>query len=280
MDMFSTREIATAVWLFLALGIGLLKADIRRALAGVCRAFLQVKILSWLFLMALYTAGVVAILYVAALWSLALLKDTLIWFCFAAFATASTAVTSREDTHPLRDALVDSVKLVVVVESLVGTYTFSLAAELIILPFVTAIAMMDAVSRTESKYLPVTRLMSGLQIIVGAGILATAVIKAVSDYQNLLSFDAIRSFLLAPCLSISFSPFVYFMVLCTSYELLFVVLRAGVPKDRDVVRYAKKRLFSHLKLSAARVRAFHRSKGIRLVQVGSRADIDDLVGSD
>lgn len=280
MNLFNNREIATAIWLLMAFVFALSKRTIRESMLNVIKAFFQPKILLCVGFMILYTIGMVAVLYAANFWNATLLKDTVLWFCFTGMLLAINFVTSKSSENVFWKIIIDNVKVVIIIEFLVNTYTFSLAGELLIIPFLTLIVMLDAVARTDEEYSAVAKLTTGLQITIGLAILLFAVFRAASDYENLGSIDTVRSFLLPPVLSVLFSPFIYLMMLVTNYELLFMRLNLGPEKDRALKRYAKRRIILHCGLSLKQIRRFLSANALDLMRIRSREDVDKMVKPD
>ncbi len=211
MTVFSDREIATAIWLGALLAFALSKKTIREALINLVKTFFHWKIMTSVAYMILYAAGIIWLLYLAGFWTVSLLKDTVIWLFFG-MALAVSFVTSRKDEKVFRRILSDSVKIIVIVEFLVNTYTFSLPIELLMVPFAALIAMMDVVAKADVKYSSVAKFTTGLQVAIGLAILAVAVVKAAADFGSLLSIDSIRQVLLAPVLSVLFAPPIYLLL--------------------------------------------------------------------
>lgn len=280
MNPFNNREIAIAIWLLLIFVFALSKRTVRKSLLNVIRAFFQPKILVWVSFMLLYTIGIVAGLYAAKFWNTTLLKATVVWLCFTAILLSFNFATSKSRENVFAKIIINNVKVVIIIEFLVNTYTFSLAGELVIVPFVTLIAMMDAVARADKKYSAAVKIITGLQIIIGVAILTFAVFKAVYDYENLLSIKALRNLFLAPVLSVLFSPFIYMMLLVTNYELLFIRLSMGPEMDRVLKRYAKRKIIIHCRLSLKRVREFLKVNALDLMRIQNRADVERMLKSD
>ncbi len=280
MDLFNTREVATAVWLGALLVFGLSKRSVRKAALGVIRAFFHWKILAMISFMALYTAGVVWALHATGAWTAALLKDTVLWFTFSGAVLAFSVVTTRErdEKAELAKSLKDNVRVVVVLEFLVATYTFSLPVELLLIPAITILAMMNVVATSSDEYSAVAKLTMRLQVLVGAGILVVAVVKAIADFRSLQSADSVRQVVLPVALSLLFVPCIYTVLLVTRYESLFLRLRMGSEKSRAVQRYAKRRLFRHLGPSVGKVGSFVGEHAFELMRLSSKEDVDELLG--
>lgn len=244
---------------------------------AVLRALLHIKILVPICLMAVYTATIAFILAVIGLWNVSLLKDTTVWFCFSAMAMMMRFMTADDTDNMLGKAVSDSLRIVIVVEFLINTYTFSLPVELVIIPIVTLIAVFDAVASTDKQYEVVAKLMKGLQAFIGFIIFAIVLKRAVADLQNLNSLDTIRSIVLAPCLSLLFFPFLYLMVLVSKYELVFLRLTSGPSKHPKLLRYARRSIVLHAGLNLRRVQCLLKNHAVDLMHIQTNADVDRLV---
>lgn len=279
MSLFNNREIATAIWAAVVIVYALSKRNVRKSILSALRAFFRVKIVVPIGFMILYTTGMVAGLYYVNLWTLSLLKDTIVWFCFTGIVVSFEFITSNRTEAVFRKIVYDNIKTVVVIEFLVNTYTFSLTAELLLIAITTMIGVLDAVARTDVKFHAVAKVTTGLQTMTGLVVLFLAAQNAVHDYANLHSAETMRSFLLAPALSILFSPFVYLLVLFAAYELLFVRLELGPEKDRALKRYARRRIIKHCRFSLRRLRGLLYVHGLHLMRIQKRGDVDEILGS-
>ena len=160
---------------------------------------------------------------------------------------------------------------------LVSTYTFPLAVELLLVPLLTVIVMMDTVARLEEEHVVVATFTSALLAATGLTVLGFAFTKAALDYGALGSMHTVRKVLLAPILSLLFSPFLYALMLVAAYEMLFVNLEVGVEKDDALKRYAKRKVLLHCRWSLRRLHDFWISKGGDLTTVSSMDDVDRLL---
>jgi len=244
---------------------------------AVLRALLRIKILVPICLMVVYTATVAFILAVIDLWNVSLLKDTIVWFCFSAMAMMMRFMTADDTDNMFGKTVSDSVRIVIVVEFLVNTYTFSLPVEIVTIPILALIAVFDVVASTDKQYEIVAKLMKGLQVFIGFIILAIVLKRAVADLQNINSLDTIRSIVLAPCLSLIFFPFLYVMVLISKYELVFLRLTFGPSKNPKVLHYARRSIILHAGLNLRRVQCLLKNHVVDLMHIQTNADVDRLV---
>ena len=278
MNVLTTREIATAAWVLLLSVFSLSKRTIRRSLVGVARAVLAPKILAWFGVLLLYNSGVILALRAVGVWNLVLLKDTVLWFFFVGIALGFRSATMAQDARLFSSVLKDCVKIVLVVEFLANTYTLSLGGELLLIPFLALLAMVDTLAHTDPKHSQAARLTTALLAAAGLAVIGFAISKAIADFGTLWSVDSLRRLLLPPGLSILLIPLVYAVALYMSYEQLFTRLRVGLDADGPVERYAKRRIRALCRISLNRTRAFLHENGHALMLIRSREDVDSLFG--
>ncbi len=136
MTIFNNRELASGLWLAAFLIWALSYQPVRQSLRNLMAAALKWKILVPVGLIALYTTATVSGLNAVGFWTQALFKDTVLWFLISGLAFAFELVTEGGGEGILKRAVTGSVKIVIVIEFLVGAYTFPLPVELILVPFV------------------------------------------------------------------------------------------------------------------------------------------------
>ena len=279
MNLFNNREIATAIWLLVIFILMLFKRDIRKSLLDVIKAFFKIKILSSIFLMIAYTTGIVFVLYQINFWNISLLKDTVVWFCFIGIPISFYSVTSETDQNLFRKVIVDNIKIVIIIEFIVNTYTFSLVGELVLIPVVTFIVILEVFAKTDEKNSSVAKLQNGLLIIIGIVILIFVISNVVSDYKNFVSLDTLRNFLLPPLLTSLFLPSIYFIVLSSTYEQLFVQLNLGgyEKKSKKLKRYAKRKIIKHCLLSLKKVKKASNMNTYNLKDIRNEEDVDKMI---
>jgi hypothetical protein len=226
-----------------------------------------------------YTVAVVCVLESLGFWKMSLLKDTVFWFCSSGIVVAFSVITSEDKENILSRALAGSVKAVVVLQFLINTYTFSLPVELVLVPVSVLVATMRAVSETDNESASATKLLTGVQIGLGLGIVLFASLKAASDYAKLGTTDSITRFLLPIVLSLAFVPCIYLLVLVATYELLFIRLKMGQEVEPAVERYAKIQIILHCGLSLKKLKRFAKAHALDLMRIRSKDDMARLLDS-
>lgn len=188
------------------------------------------------------------------------------------------SITSDKPGAFLSQSIHESLRLIIVIQFLVNTYTFNLVLEIFLVPLLGIVAMMDAFAERKSEYAEVVEVIHWIHGGVGLVILATALGKAISDYSSLLSMEALRNLLLAPVLTASFLPFAYAMALYSNYERIFVWLKIGWDKDESTIRYAKRVIFSYSGFSLNRVTEVNK-QAVKLRYTKTKDDIDEFLRS-
>jgi hypothetical protein len=277
LNIFNNREIASGIWLTIFFLFMLVKKDIRQSLFDVLKAFFHIKILIPLISMIAFVSGTITVLYLIKFWDISLLKDSIIWFCFSGIAIAFNSATSKSSENLFKRNILDNIRIIVFIEFLVNVYTFSLVAELLIMPFMALVVMMGTVAQTDKKYLRVEKLMNGIQMIFGIIVLVYAVGNVISDYKNFGSIDTLKQFLLPFVLSILFMPFVYFLAVFSSYEELLIRLDLGIEKSNELKRYAKRKIFRHCLFSLKKLRVISNMGVYNLMHIQNKDDVNQMI---
>jgi hypothetical protein len=277
MSMFNTREIASAIWIFAFSIFIFTKGNIRSSLSSVLKALFKIKIIVPFILLFVYIAIIVNILYHFKMWNISLLKDTIIWTLFSATSLSFNSITTKDDEDLFKKLVISSIKIILIFEFILNTYTFSLIIELLLVPIVTIITLLEVMAESREKYKPSHKFLTGIQIILGMLIIISAIKNAISDYEVLGNLETLRSFLLAPVLSIFLFPFIYCLALYSAYEQLFIRLKLGSKKNRKLINYAKRKIIGHCKLRLKKVKAALNMGAYNLMNIQNYEDIDDML---
>ncbi len=276
-DMFNSREIATGCWLGLGLIWTLSQASVRKALWGVVRTFFRRQILGPVCVMALWSGISVRLLAAIDLWDVSLLKDTMLWFCLSAMAMSMRLATSKADEDVFWKVVGENFKVVILLEFLINTYTFSLPVELVVMPLIALIAMISEYASSYEEHASVAKLTQGIQVLFGFVILAYATVRALSDLSALGTMETLRSVALAPLLFTLFVPCLYLFMVVVKYEQVFVRLKLGAEKDPSVKRYARRCILAYVRLSMKKLHLLLRDHAGDLVRIRTEDDVDRIM---
>lgn len=275
--IFNNREIAAAFWLLLVFIFALSKNDVRQSLKKFFKSLLGWKIQASILLMITITVGIVLLLEYVNLWNSKLIKDTVIWLLFAGIPLYIKWITSKSNKNIFKEIAVQNIKIVLLIEFIVNISTFSLIVELILVPSVTFIVMLNAFAKANNVDPRVEKLINGVQMIIGFFILFFASTQTIENYEQLTTLNTLRAFLLPILLSILSSPFVYFMALGANYGKLFSRLEMGAEKSSKLKVYAKLELIKYCKLSRRKVRKALNMYNFNLMSIQEKQDVDDMI---
>jgi hypothetical protein len=273
----TSRETATTFWAIVFLVFVSFNRDVRKSFPQLFRFALNWKVFVPFACLVVYLSIVIWELKKIGIWTPNLLKDTTVWFAFSGIALSFSFLTKDFRGSVIKKLLVNNVKVIVLLEFIIGEYTFSLPVELVLVPIIGIIAALDVIAKTDKKNPSVAKVIEGIQSFFGFLIISFAIIHGVGDYRSLATFDSIRKVVLVPVLSLSLTPYIYLLLLWTSYENLFVYLRMNTIKDAGVRWYAKRALINYLRVNPQRIRKFTRSHAYKLVNIQTKADVDELL---
>ena len=189
-----------------------------------------------LFLFLLYSILLIWIYRQLGFWSNNLEKDTILWVIGTALILAFNAVKAQDFSH-FKEIIKDAFKWVIILEFIIGFYTFSLITELILIPFLTFIYFTISYIEVNSNKLSenakiVPPFFNKLLSYFGIFIFGFVVFKTVTQTNELFTLDNFKSFLLPLLFTISFIPFVYMIALYSVYEQLWSTLGYNITKKQ------------------------------------------------
>lgn len=251
MEAVNNREKATLIWLAVAFVASLSKREIRGSLWEVAKSFAHPKVVGSLLAFAGWTVGLVALARLAGLWGPDVRIDTVAWFTTVGVAFFFSFNKVAEGGF-FGDTARRAVAVTAFVEGFANLEVFGLAVELALLPVLTLLAGMAAVSESKKEYAPVRRVVSGLLTVVGVGVLAYVLGRLATDFD---AGHTLRALALPVWLTIGSLPFVYAFGLVAEYEQAFLRIHifTGDPSHR---RRAKSALVRAAHFRAAEVAGF------------------------
>jgi hypothetical protein len=241
MDILDNREWAILIWFTASLLYMSLKPNlqpVRLSALSALKCFFTRSIQSIIILAFIYVSLVIYVLYRIELWHLDQLKDTLIWFIAVAFLSFFEIEKYKKDNKRFRDVVIDNIRLIAFIEFLVGLYVFPLWAELILLPAATFITMMHVYSQTDRNHKIVETLLGNILAIIGIGLIGYSLHELIINFSDFTKPETAKDFLLPPILTLAYLPFIFFMVIYTTYENIFSQLNFSV-KNKWPLRFTK-----------------------------------------
>ena len=232
-DILNSREWAILVWVLIALGF-IAHPSVWRVLkgnfVGLVRAFVSRHIISSITFMTIYVVMMIYGLSHLGIWNFSLLKESLIWFFSVAFFSLIQINKFVDSPNQIRDIVVDNLKLIIIVEYLVGVFTFNFAIEFILVPLVVAMSYIRAYTQSdqEQEQEQVYKFASGVLGVIGIVVVVSAVYQFSKNYNYVANRQAALEFSLPIILSALFLPFMGFMVVYCTYQRILIRLRYSI----------------------------------------------------
>ena len=171
MSILSTREWATLIWGLVFLLYVMAHKDIRKSFWNVIVIFFGPKLrILWGIIM-LYVFGITMIFYHLPIWENIYIKDIVIWFLTSGLIYCMNAVSREADEKYIQKVLKDNLKLTLILEFFISTFTFNIWIELAIIPIITIISVMDVITEKKEEYKNVHKLIDIILALAGFWIL-------------------------------------------------------------------------------------------------------------
>jgi hypothetical protein len=98
-----------------------------------------------------------------------------------------------------------------------------------------------AIAETDEKYIVVQKLMNNIAAYVGLSLLVYACWQVYIHFNQITTFETLRSFIIPILFSILYLPFIYIAIVYIAYENVFIRLQFVI-KDISLHSYAKRQL--------------------------------------
>lgn len=262
MDIFSTRELATAFWvgaILIAVGMAIVtNKKIRQGFIGVLKCFFNRKLRKLWEIYFLYI-GIITLMFSRfPIWKNIYLKDIILWTFFSGLTICMNAVAGEADEKYISKVLKDNIRFTVVTEFLLSTFTFSLWVELIIIPIMTAITLLDVVAAQKSETVAVHKLLQSVIAFIGLCLVFQTVKVGIREYRELNMVDTLVSFFIPMVYLLFVTPLEYVFELYSKYEMLFIRMCFKEPRDKKVKRKRHLKVIKACGLSVRKIILFQK----------------------
>lgn len=262
MDIFSTRELATAFWvgaILIAVGMAIVtNKKIRQGFIGVLKCFFNRKLRKLWEIYFLYIGIITLIFSRFPIWKNIYLKDIILWTFFSGLTICINAVAGEADEKYILKVLKDNIRFTMVTELLLSTFTFSFWVELIIIPITTVIVLFDTVAEHKSDAIAVHKLLQDVIAFAGLCVILQTVRVGILEYRELNVINTLVSFFIPIVYLLLVTPLEYAFELYSKYEMLFIQMHFKEPSDKMVRRKRHLKGIKVCGLSVKRIMLFQK----------------------
>lgn len=281
MDIFSTRELATAFWvgaILIAVGMAIVtNKKIRQGFIGALKCFFNRKLRKLWEIYFLYIGIITLMFSRSPIWKNIYLKDIILWTLFSGLTICMNAVAGEADEKYISKVLKDNIRFTVVTEFLLSTFTFSFWVELIIIPITTVIVLFDTVAEHKSDAIAVHKLLQDVMAFAGLCVILQTVRVGILEYRELNVINTLVSFFIPIVYLLLVTPLEYAFELYSKYEMLFIQMHFKEPSDKMVRRKRHLKVIKVCGLSVKRIMLFQKQCIPRMYISMSDVEFDLLI---
>lgn len=279
LNTLNGRERAILVWLLIFLLWSLSQQNIRTSMLGVLKAFFHKKIVIIFSAMFLYVYLFLLIFYKIHILNFSHVKDVVFWIFGSAIALLMNASNSTQDEHHFKKIIRDNLKLIIILEFIITTYTFNFWVEMIFVPVMLFIIGLSTVSEMKKEYLPAKKFLNFTLSLIGSFLISFAVFQLISNWHDFTTLNILRSFILPPLLTLTFIPFLYIFALFMAYENLFIRLNVFFKNDKKLANFTKFKVIQLCLFNLRRVNKFSKKITANIFSIKDRNDILNLINN-
>lgn len=276
-EIFNSREIAIIIWLILFILYYLSKHDIRKSIFDLLKSLFHYKIIISLVNMIFYISIIIVLLSKFGFWSMMFLKDSILWTFLTAFILLMNSVDVHKQKSLFLKTIIDSLKVIVIIQFIANSYTFSLISELILIPIIVLITMLEAYSSGKEEYKKLNQILFILLVIISASIIINSIYLIKIDLNKFRTYETLKKSVLPIILTISYLPFIYTVMLISNYESLFLRFKFGEKKSKQVIRYAKYKILLYCNINFKRQHKIMNMGLYNIMNIKNKEDVDTMI---
>ena len=277
MGILSSRECAMAIWAIIFVIYLLIHKKTRREVLNLIKIFFSKKFLILWLIPLVYVCLITFLFSQLSFWKKIYIKDVVIWFLFSGLVDSIKSVGSDSDSKYIRKVIKDNLKLTIVVEFFLSTFTFNIFIELIIIPIVTLITIMNVFAEQKKEYTIVHKLLDYILIIFSFWMFYDTIKLGIHEYKELNDIDTFISFMIPIVYLILMIPLDYLLMLYSKYELLFfrMFFNQNESKKNKIEKCIK--VIKVCNLSIDRVLTFQKKYSLNAVRTMTTEEFDDFI---
>lgn len=247
--IFNNREIALIFYLIAFISWALTKKKIRESIFGVIKSLFIGQIFISILLLLIYVSIILYGLSLVGLWNSKLIKDSIYWTFGIGFILMMNSNNAIKEENYLRKIVINNIKVLMIIEFIVGLFVFGLSTEFILMPIVIFLSILLAYTEAYQEHTQVKNFLLKVFGIIGFLYLIYSGYMIYQDFTDFASWHNLRAFLFPIIMTIMFLPFIYFYALYVHYESLFVRVDFFLKDNKSLCKFAKRRILLSVNFS-------------------------------
>lgn len=258
LSILSTREWATIIWILILLVYVLINKKTRYSALDVIKILFGKNLIKIWIITSLYVILITLLFSKTSIWDNCYIKDIIIWYITSGVIFCFNAASRESDEQYIWKVLKDNLKFTIVIEFFYSTFTFKLWVELLIIPIITFLAMVDAVAERKEEYKIVHKFMQTIFVIISIWFFYETFKLGLREYKELNVLNTFISFMIPIVYLILIIPLEYLIELYSKYEVLFIRIFFKNNKDKKATRKRKILIIKNCGLSVHNVMLFQK----------------------
>lgn len=171
----------------------------------------------------------------------------------------------------------DNFRVIVIFEYFIGTFTFKFWIEMLIIPVITILTLMNVVAESEEKYRGVHKLIDIVLACIGWYMLWGAVNVGLKEYKELNAINTLVSFMIPIVYTILILPLEFGLEIYSDYEQVFVRMKFRDNQDKKIQRKHRWRVIRTCKLSLRKILLFRKEYVNKMYGLMSEETFDNIM---
>ena len=231
MDIFNSREIAIVWWLLVIsfyIFLSPKMAAVRTSFKHLISAFFVRQIMSVLVWMIVYVAFVIYFLDKIGLWNTGQIKNTVFWYMSFGITSLFKIESIKKDKNFFKHSIIDSLKLLAILQFVAGVYTFSVWIEILLVPALVLIGAMSAIASNDERYHQVKIFLDYCISIFGIILIVYTLYMLTTNFSDFANANTAYDFFVPTLLTLLYLPFIFLILIYSTYEQVFVRLKFSI----------------------------------------------------
>lgn len=277
--LLSNRQLAILVWSLIVSIILLKENKIKKSFFEVLKIFFSKKLLVLWLLAFIYNVMIINVLWRQGFWDISHLKVTILWLLFVGYTMLFNAVSEARDNSYFLNLIIQNLKISILFQFILNLYSFSLIAELIIVPIVVIISMMVAIAEHKNRevYQKATFFLNILLFFVGAWMMWNSISQIITQFSDLDLERLIVLLSMGSLLSILFIPFIIIVAVIAAYECLFIPISFKKIIAEDIKRYLYFKIVLVCGLNLKKIKNFISDSNVLLFSMSNKEDVNRFI---
>lgn len=276
-NILSSREIAIGFWIIVIIIFIIFNKNLRHPILDVIKVACSRQLVIPFVVMLFYAILLSYLFSLTHFWKWLYVKEIIIWFLFVGIPICYRAIGKEIENDYFKKIIIDNLKFIVLAEFIIGYFTFHIIIEILLIPFLILLFMIDVITEAKEEYMSVKKITSALLAYIGFLILGLALRKAVIDYQSLANLDTFISFIIPIVLSVLFLPVAYGFAVYAKYQTIFIKMRFREPDDKKIQMHRKLKVIQACTLSYSKLCLFERESIKHIYTKMSKSEFDNLI---